>query len=343
MRQLAVLPNNDAAQTLADYLQTLRIETRLEREGDGWTIWVLDEDRLPQARKELADFTSNPADSRFAAAKRAAEEAGRVEEREEEKQPAEMPLPRPPSTAARPGPWTYGLILASCLVFVAQTVYLIHENVRLGLGGALSILFWGKAEGQDVTTGPVEQALVIAPFEEDKQEDAIRWNYLNDILRGQVWRLITPIFLHFGLVHLLFNMIMLWQLGAAVELRRGPWRYLMFVLTCAVASNLAQYAVGGTRWDNWPPLLHASPLFGGMSGVLYGLFGYAWMKARYEPELGLWIGPGVAFWLIAWLFLCMTGVLGRVANAAHVAGLLFGVVIGVAPRLWRQVRGARPT
>ncbi len=47
--------------------------------------------------------------------------------------------------------------------------------------------------------------------------------------------------------------------------------------------------------------------------------------------------------MIVWLFLCMTGVLGNVANSAHVAGLIVGVVIGVAPHLWRQVRGRRPT
>ncbi len=227
-------------------------------------------------------------------------------------------------------------------MFAAHTGYLVHENTGLGLSGMTSILFWGKTEGQDVTTSPVEQALVIAPFEEDKREDKIRWDYLNDILRGEVWRLVTPIFLHFGLVHLLFNMTMLWQLGATVEARRGMWRYLAFVLACAVASNLAQYAVGGTHWENGP-LIHSSPLFGGMSGVLYGLFGYIWMKSRYEPALGLSLSPQLVVWMIVWLFVCITGVVGPVANFAHFAGLIVGVIIGVAPHLWRQVRGTRPT
>ena len=47
--------------------------------------------------------------------------------------------------------------------------------------------------------------------------------------------------------------------------------------------------------------------------------------------------------MIVWLFVCWTGVIGSVANFAHVAGLIVGVVIGAAPHLWRQVRGTRPT
>ena len=83
-------------------------------------------------------------------------------------------------------------------------------------------------------------------------------------------------------------------------------------------------------------------MFGGMSGVLYGLFGYLWMKGRFEPELGLALSPRLILLLIGWLFLCMTGVLGSVANTAHVAGLAVGMVIGVAPYLWRRLLGKRP-
>ncbi len=88
MRHLAALPTADAAQTLADYLQTLRIETRVERLPDGCAVWVLDEDRLPQARKALDDYTQNPADPRFAAGRQAAAATRRREEREEEERAA---------------------------------------------------------------------------------------------------------------------------------------------------------------------------------------------------------------------------------------------------------------
>ena len=346
MRQLVALSNADDARTLADHLRTLRIDTRLEQLSDGCAVWVLDEDKLNQAKQELAEFTRNPADPRYAA-RRIAEATRRRLERDEEEYAAGVapprPEPRPHWGPPRPGPWTYGLILTSVFVFMAHTGWLISQNGSLGSPGALSIVFWGRAEGQDIVSSPVEQALVIAPFEVDKQADQIEWDYLHDIARGQVWRPVTPIFLHFGLVHLLFNMMMLWQLGGTVEQRRGPWRFLLFVLGCAAASNLAQYYLGGGFYPGgfWP---RPSPLFGGMSGVIYGLFGYVWMKSRYDPGLGLWIGPRTVFYMIAWLFLCMTGLLGPVANVAHVVGLIVGVVIGAAPHLWRLARrGTRPT
>jgi GlpG protein len=149
------------------------------------------------------------------------------------------------------------------------------------------------------------------------------------IRRGQVWRLVTPIFLHFGILHLVFNMFWLRDLGGMIELRRGTWRLALIVLAAAVIPNLAQYF--------W-----AGPFFGGMSGVVYALFGYVWIKGRYEPHLGLGVSQETAFIMLAWLVLCMTGWVGDIANAAHVAGLVVGVVIAYLPigvrRLQRGMR-----
>jgi GlpG protein len=339
MRQLATLPNADAAQTLADHLQTLQIETRLEKLPDGAAVWVCDEDRMPQARKELADFTSNPADPRFATARQAAATLRRRREREAEAEDA-APSARPQTeTTPRPGPWTYGLIAASVLVFIAHTGYLIQANGGITSPAAFKILF-GQAPALDVNTSPVQQALSIASFNVAPAGDHLRyeWSWLQDVRGGEVWRLATPIFLHFGLFHLLFNMVVLQQFGALIEARRGAWRYLALILITAVASNVAQYYLRVT-WENGGFSVQANPAFGGMSGVLYGLFGYLWMKSRYEPALGLTLNPRIVVLMIAWLFVCISGVMGPVANTAHLVGLLVGVVIGAAPHLWGLLRG----
>jgi GlpG protein len=340
MRQLATLPNADAAQTLADHLETLQIETHVERLPDSCAVWVCDEDRLTQARKELADFTSNPADPRFAAARQAAATLRRRREREADAEDA-APSARPqPETAPRPGLWTYGLIAASVLVFIAHTGYLIYANGGIASPAAFKILF-GQSPELDVSTSPVQQALSITPFLVGKVKGRLGHVWLvglQEIRHGEVWRLVTPIFLHFGLVHLLFNMVVLWQFGSLIEARRGAWRYLALILLTAVVSNVAQFYLTIT-WEDGALSVHSEPAFGGMSGVIYGLFGYLWMKSRYSPALGLTLNPRVVVLLIAWLFVCMSGVIGPVANTAHVAGLFVGVVIGAAPHLWGLLRG----
>ena len=344
MRQLAILPTPEAARTLADYLLTVHIDTHLEPLPEGTAVWVRDEDRMPQARKELAEFTSNPADKRFAAARQAAETVRRRQQRQDEEDAAREASARPaptPSATPRPGPWTYGLMLTCVLVFILHTGYLITNNGGFSSPDAWNILVWGQAKGMAEPTSPVEQALSIASFR-PAPGGMIEWNGLEEIEHGQVWRLVTPIFMHFGLIHLVFNMSVLWPFGAAFEERRGAWRFLLFIVVTAAISNLAQYYLD-ISFKNGELLFQQNPMGGGFSGVLYALFGYIWMKSRYEPALGLTIGPRLVLLLIAWLFLCMTGQLGPVGNTAHVSGLIVGVVIGVAPHLWRVTLGRRPT
>ena len=60
-----------------------------------------------------------------------------------------------------------------------------------------------------------------------------------------------------------------------------------------------------------------------------GLFGYIWMKGIYQPEQGMGVHPNSVNIMLLWLVLCMTGVLGPIANAAHVVGLAVGIVFGL--------------
>ncbi len=153
------------------------------------------------------------------------------------------------------------------------------------------------------------------------------WFY--EIQRGEVWRLVTPIFLHFGWPHIIFNMIWLYDLGGQIENRIGYLKYVLLVLIIAVASNVLQYLMTG-------------PAFGGMSGVVYGLFGYMFMRIRAE-------GPGSYFLLqnnvvimFGWFVLCWTGLLGPVANWAHTGGLALGLLLGWVGYGAPRVRRAGP-
>jgi len=140
-------------------------------------------------------------------------------------------------------------------------------------------------------------------------------NLLLEVREGQVWRLITPIFLHFGFLHILFNMFWLYDLGSLIENRRGTGYFLAFILLAAIISNIVQYSVSG-------------PSFGGMSGVVYGLFGYVWMKGKFDPGDGIEMNPSTVTIMLAWFALCFTGIFGHVANWAHAAGLAVGTLWG---------------
>ena len=111
-------------------------------------------------RGRLAGFTENPADPRFAAARQVAEATRRRLEDEEERA---APAPRrpEPTLPPLPGPLTSGLILASLVVFIAYTGWLLYDNAGRG-GQAMVGILVGRLGGLDVVTNPVQQALSIA-------------------------------------------------------------------------------------------------------------------------------------------------------------------------------------
>lgn len=152
----------------------------------------------------------------------------------------------------------------------------------------------------------------LSPF----HPEAATQTFLPEVLRGgQIWRLLTPMFIHYGGMHLIFNMLMLRDLGGVLERRYGEWRFVALVLGLQLVSGLTQYLVG-------------SPFFGGMSGVLYGLFGFAWVQGRLNPVgLGFVLTQQTVLILMGWFVLCFTGFLGPIANGAHAGGLVAGAAI----------------
>ena len=140
---------------------------------------------------------------------------------------------------------------------------------------------------------------------------------------GEYWRLITPAFIHFGWMHIVFNCLWLWDLGAKVEKLVGPVNMLLLFLVIALISNTTQFRFEGPS------------LFGGMSGVVYGLLGFSWVGSAVQPEWRIQPAPAIMIFMVGWLVACIFGVVsalgfGEIANAAHVGGLLSGAVLGAA-------------
>lgn len=136
---------------------------------------------------------------------------------------------------------------------------------------------------------------------------------------GEIWRLLTPAFLHFGIFHVLFNSLWIWDLGRRLEFLMGHWHFLLFFAVTAMVANIGQY------W--WSGSVH----FGGMSGVVYAVVGFIAVRQRVAPHPLVAVPSALIGFMLVWLVLCMTGVVdyfisGSVANAAHVGGLIAGVM-----------------
>lgn len=134
---------------------------------------------------------------------------------------------------------------------------------------------------------------------------------------GQLWRLVSPIFLHFGILHVVFNSLWCWELGRRIESVESSQHLLMLVLVSALISNAAQYQIGGPS------------VFGGLSGVVYAFLGYCAISQWLSPQSSLTMPTSIYIIMVGFLLLGMTGLLGvlgggAIANAAHVGGLLSG-------------------
>jgi GlpG protein len=113
-------------------------------------------------------------------------------------------------------------------------------------------------------------------------------------------------------------MLCLKDLGTLIEARQSTGQMAALVLLIGVLSNIGQYFFGG-------------PGFGGMSGVIYGLFGYIWIRGKCDPTSGLFVDPRNVMMMIVWFFLCLFQIIPHVANTAHAVGLVMGVVWGALP------------
>ncbi|MFI4847757.1 Rhomboid protease GlpG [Gimesia chilikensis] len=298
MRKIGTLPSEQQAKLFEDFLLTEEIGANIDTSGDEWNIWILDEDQVEQAKQELAAFTEDPGAEKYQAATRQAEAI-----RDERIAQARAAVKRQVKVRDTWNqPFTSRCPVTSLLIGVSVVVFLLMQTNDYNI--------------------PIRQALSICSFE--VSGDMVRYDTrLLDIQKGELWRLVSPIFLHFGPLHILFNCIMTYQLGGAIEINRGSLKLAAMVILIAVPSNLAQYWFSG-------------PMFGGLSGVVYGLFGYMWMKSLYDPQSSFFIPPNMVIILIGWFFLCIAGVVGNVANYAHGFGLGTGIVIGLASTWWRE-------
>lgn len=308
MRLIGHLLDETQARRFTAFLIVQGVAVRAERDSTGWALWIRDEDAVPTARAALDDFLAAPADSRYAAAESQAVEKERAE-------------------------------LARRIVVHRNTID-VHRRRREATTGprpltmtlaALSVLVFILTSGGD-NFGSILGDLTFCRIAPDGLAPK---NGFLTIQQGEVWRLVTPIFIHFGVSHLIFNLLTLFYLASPVERSRGTPTLGLMTLSIAVASNVLQYALSG------------NPLFGGLSGVLFGLIGYSWMKARQDPTGPIQMPRDALIFTLVFFFLgilrevppfdgLLAPILPRMANTAHAVGLVMGIAYGWLPPMIRR-------
>lgn len=346
MRQLVQLDQELMAAKLTAWLRVNGVDAFAEEDKSGFVVWIRDEDAIAEARKLAAEFQSNPNDPRYAAAIKQAEEQIIAEQKRLEQQVRNTI--RPGDNWRRSGG---GVNLGSVPLVTA----ILAISVVLGLMG-------GVFSKPDVTKAPYRWLNIVDVVALDERANVLGEQIENEpdyrtadietkrsellrrlgnpvwfsVLAGEYWRLLTPILMHFGITHLLFNGICFFQIGGQIERRQGLWFLLLLVLLTGLVSNIGQAAWG-------------SMMFGGLSGVVYAAFGYVWISSRYNPMSGYVMDPGNVFIIMLWFFLCLAGEIpalsssvgamtGRIANVAHVVGLLSGFAMAAVEILRQRIR-----
>jgi rhomboid protease GluP len=146
----------------------------------------------------------------------------------------------------------------------------------------------------------------------------------NELLEGGQWfRLITPIFIHGGLLHLALNSYAIWVIGPIAEKLYGSARFLLIYLLAGVGGVVGSY-LGGMGQPPWIPGVGASGAIFGLFGLLFA-FGY-----RYRDELPLnfrrAVTTGILPVILINLFIGFT--IPAIDNSAHIGGLLTGGMLG---------------
>ncbi|WP_347861582.1 rhomboid family intramembrane serine protease [Salimicrobium sp. PL1-032A] len=158
---------------------------------------------------------------------------------------------------------------------------------------------------------------------------AVEWKQLgvgNNFLinQGEYWRLVTPIFLHAGLSHMLFNSFSLVVFGPALERMLGTGRFISAYLIAGIAGNLGTYAAN--------PGAFYSHL--GASGAIFGLFGiYAYMLFARKDLLDQ--GSSQIITVIIALGLIMTFLQPNINVLGHLFGFIGGIAL--APPLLKKL------
>jgi membrane associated rhomboid family serine protease len=144
-----------------------------------------------------------------------------------------------------------------------------------------------------------------------------------------IWQLVTYLFIHGGLMHLLFNMLSLWMFGSTLEQTWGTRRFLKYYFICGIGAGICDVAVNAA-------LGHWGTRTIGASGAIYGLLLAFGVLYPNQTVLMNFLFPIKAKYLVMiYGAIALFSALGEnsgVSSIAHLGGMLFGYLYLKTPR-----------
>ncbi len=198
-----------------------------------------------------------------------------------------------------PAPW---MRQQSSSMAVTQAIFGINVAVFVAMSLAVGVTVFGSPAWQELSW-------------------RLGANYGPATIGGQWWRLLTCVFIHGGLLHIAFNMWCLWNLGRLAESVYGHWTFAAVYLLAGLGASLASLT-----WHASSPVPSV-----GASGAIFGIAG-ALISSFYLGEFSLPRAAvsGMLRSVAAFVGynLVFGAVIANVDNAAHIGGLLMGLLLG---------------
>jgi GlpG protein len=305
MRYLAQIEGKQRAEAFVAYLLTQSISTHIEGAAGSdqlWDVWIRDEDALGRAQAELEQFKANPSDAKYAAAVTEARQI--IKQKQDAAKVAAKNL-RP---VAYRGPNT---LSGGRLPPLTLTLLIICIAVSLLTN------FMEPSRGYKLGHTMIEQLSFVSTrdFQESGNDPAA------SLKRGEIWRAVTPVFMHGSPIHLAMNMLALVMLGRITERLVGTPRYALMILLLAALPMLLACLM--------PPQFDGSPFTIGISGVDYGLVAFLWIVSMQRPELGFRIPGSMIALLLGIIVLGFAGLINGLSNWGHLGGFVVGLALAL--------------
>ncbi|MEM9365560.1 MAG: rhomboid family intramembrane serine protease [Planctomycetota bacterium] len=330
MRRIGTLPEAAQAERFGDYLQTESIDYRMDDEDPPISVWIREERDVPRAKALFDAFAADPSNERYNVSESA--KALRKQEEKDQRRKAEMlrrnqqKLARRTSMTGRPGAGGRAGYAAGVGSDTPVTLAVMVIAVLVALitaFGNTAVLSRPTAAGGESLGLKVFKTLYVVDYGSFLETE----DPLYSVKRGQVWRVVTPMFLHSGPMHLVFNMLALFSLGGVVERLHGHLFMLGLLLITQVAATMTQILL--------PDWLE-NPLAVGASGAVLGVFGFLWVRPKVQANYPVEIPQANVAFILGFVFLCLTPLLPNIANGAHFGGLGAGILIAFVWPRWKD-------